>query len=733
MHVPSSSAPTSPAMRTTLSSTTPARTPATTRGATTFLALALALLTGCGGAMAFGETFPDNRASDLSAVLQRLEAGREWAVQSRRETSIAVGVTSAPMRLVAFDLGTRQQLWEAAAELRTVPHLAGRSVVTHEGSEIVVRDLRTGRVTARLGDRSLNLVGAAGEGDRGVIVLSTGGGVGAFSLVIGLSGGAAGFSAQMGQALGAPAVSAGMAFVPWGHQNLSVLDLGSGGELARLRPAEGVVASAVAQDGHVFFGQSGVALFGTETSPAFLELQQRMPADPQLLRDAYQPPQGPNSAQNRVRLVYRPTAEGGRASFEGGSTYLVFYRLVFGLSADGTSARWVAQLPRDVVGAQYVDGGVLVIDEAGTAHLLSTADGRETWSAPLGASLVYAAAAADGLSGGAPTGEALPLRDQLLAAAQNTDARLVPLRELAVRLLAAMPEPEVTANLLAICDERATTGSVRQVACEALTHRTSGVEHVVAALERHHSFLRGVRAPPVGPLAQAAVSMGERRVVPALVAHLRDPETAPSDVAALVRALAAFGDASAAEPLADFIRLYHAEAPDAGINDGLAAALEAYRTLAGPTSRELLEEVANDGLALEAIRNAARAQLAALDAPAAPQGEQPAETTEPPTPEGGADMTLTEADDPRPAELTAAMVRELLEPSRPQLERCLVTQGRVYGTARVVLVVDPTGRVLMVTSTPSEVQACVEPIVRGASYPATRARGRQQLTYEIRR
>jgi hypothetical protein len=689
-----------------------------------------AMLAACGGAGAFGDTFPDNREDDLSRVLARLSAGRERAIASRRDGAVVVGVTSAPMRLVAYDLTAGRALWESPAELRTVPHLAGRSVVTHEGSEIVVRDVRTGRVTGRLGDRSLHLVGAAGEGADGLVVLSTGGGVGAFSVVIGLRDGGASFTSEMRQALGAPAVSAGMGFVPWGHQNLSVLDLGSGAEIARLRPAEGVVASATAQDGHVFFGQSGVALFGTSARPAFLALRQRMPGDPQLLRDAYQPPQGPNSAQNRVRLVYRPVAAGERAAFEGDSAYLVFYRLVFALSADGTSARWVAQLPRDVVGAQYVDGGVLVIDEEGTARLLSTADGRQTWSAPTGASLVFATAAAEGLRGGAPTGDALPLRDQLLAAAQNTDARLVPLRELAVRLLAAMPEGDVTANLIAICEERSTAAPVRQAACESLAARTSGAEHVIAALGRHHSFLRGVPAPPVGALSRAAVAMGERRAVPLLVSHLRDPETAAADLAPLARALAAFADTSAIAPLADFLRLYHAESPEAGIHDGLAAALEAYRVLAGPTSRELLEEIANDGLALEAIRNAARQQIAALDAPAqsaTPESETSASSA------AGADMTITEADDPRPAELTAAMVRELLEPTRPELERCLVTPGRVHGNARVVLVVDPTGQVLLVTTTPTDVQACVEPIVRRATYPATRARGRQHLTYEIRR
>ncbi|MFO0021643.1 MAG: hypothetical protein ACK6DV_04685, partial [Deltaproteobacteria bacterium] len=245
------------------------------------------------------------------------------------------------------------------------------------------------------------------------------------------------------------------------------------------------------------------------TSPTFASLEQAMPGDPQLLRDAYQPPQGPNSAQNRVRLAYRPVVQAGSAAFADGSVYLVFYRLVFALSADGRSARWVARIPRDAVGVQMLDAGVLVLDEGGGAHLLATADGRETWSAELGHTLVFAAARADGLTGGAPRGDAIALRDQLWSAAQDSDARLVPLRELAVRLLAAMPEAEVTANVIAICDDRATTQSVRNAACEALAGRTTGADHVISALERHSAFLRGVRSPPVGALARAAVTMGD--------------------------------------------------------------------------------------------------------------------------------------------------------------------------------------------------------------------------------
>jgi hypothetical protein len=313
--------------------------------------------------------------------------------------------------------------------------------------------------------------------------------------------------------------------VPWGHQNISVVDLGSGSEIARLRATEGVVASAVAEGGSVYFGQEGAALLSTNVTPTFVTIPGEMPGDPALLRDAYQPPPGPNSAQSRVRLVARLTSREGAAAFEGDAAYLVYYRLVIALNADGQSARWIAQLPRDAVGADVIDRGLLVTDESGAVHVLSTADGRESRVVQLGSGVIYATSEADALSPGSPSGEVLPLRDQLLSAAQNTDARLVPLRELAVRLLAALPEAEVTGNLIAICEEPATTASVRREACRVLALRTTGNADVLRALERHASFLRGIHAPPVGALAEASLAMNEHRAVPLLLSHLRDPET----------------------------------------------------------------------------------------------------------------------------------------------------------------------------------------------------------------
>src|SRR5262249_43972496 len=87
----------------------------------------------------------------------------------------------------------------------------------------------------------------------------------------------------------------------------------------------------------------------------------------------------------------------------------------------------------------------------------------------------------------------------------------------------------------------------------------------------------------------------------------------------------------------------------------------------------------------------------------------------------------------RPAHLTAAMVAEVLLDERHALEECLVTPARVYGQARVVLVIEPSGELSMVSVSPMELTDCIEPRMRSVSYPATSARSRQRVTYEISR
>lgn len=691
--------------------------------------LALALVAGCGGGgQGLAHNFPDDRPDDVRAVLARVAAAGP-----RTERDVVVGLTPAPARLWAYDLSAGRLLWEQPSEAENTPHVAGAYVVAQEPSGIVVRRLADGSVATRFDDGELSLMGADGEGELAAIALSTGGAVGARSRLVVVRGGGVASQLELDQAIGEPAVRAGMVFLPWAQQNLSVLDAG-GAEIARVRFTRGVVGHAVAQGGGVFFGQRGIAQLGERSTSApdapWLELPEReLPGDPGMLRDAYQPPPGPASASHHVRLAWRaePGAD-GEPQLAGDTVYLVFYRLVMALSASEDRVRWVTQLPADVIGASVEADGLVVADESGGVHALSREDGRITWSAETGMPATWASVSHPGLRAGAPQGEVLPLRDQLLAAIQNTDARLVPARAYAARLLAALPEPDVTANLIALCDDRTLPAQLRSASCEALASRDNGTEHVLSALERHASYLSGTSAPPVGALARAAVRANERRAVPLLIAQLRDPQTPDTDLAVVADALRALGDASAREPLEDFVRLYHAEAPDEALGRALGAAIQAYAALAGPAAQETLRWVVDDPMSMPAARAAAESALSApAEEPAASEGEgQAAETATPAEPQAEAPTAL-------PERITGPMLTALMEPVAQDLEACLVTPGRVHTQARVILAVEPDGTLHTVSVSPTELQACVEPIVRTRTFPATRARSRTTLTHIVRR
>lgn len=688
------------------------------------LCVALTTEVGCGGAgQGLAHNFPDNDPAMLRAVLSRLQASAP-----RRESDVVVGSSADPMRLWAWDPESGTKRWEHTAQLTSTPHVAGAHVVSHEAGHIVVRRLRDGSVATRFEDRSLALVGADGEGDITAIALSTGGAVGARSRLVVLHGDSIAWHHEMEQAMGRPGVRGGMVFVPWARQNLSVLEGDDGHELARVRVTRGVIGHAITDRSGVFFGQRGIALLSEsslgEAAPLFEPPHGELPAQAEMLRDAYSPPPSPSSASHRARLVWRGVAgSDGTMALEHDVLFFVFYRLVFALDAHADRVRWVAQLPNDVVGARVENAGLVTLDDQGQLVVLSPSDGRVVRTMSTGLSATWAHISYENLTAGSPSGELLPLADQLLLAAQNPDARLVPARAYAITALASLREPEVTARLIALCEDHRLPAPLYAAACLALGNREVGIEHILHALTRHSSYLEGTQAPPVGALSNAAIRMNERRAVPLLIAHLRDPQTATSDLPSLAQALRDLGEASAREPLGDFIRLYHAESPDDELARALATAIEAYVHFAGPAAQELLQSLIDDPMSLASVRTTAERELSTLRRGTAEHSDpaSPSDTHEANTAAG------------IPERINPAIVSEVLRPIASELSACLVQPGRVHGQARVLLAIEPDGTLHTVSITPREVQECLEPLVRSRSFPRTRATARVTISHVITR
>lgn len=704
--------------------------------------IAMALLAGCGGApAAFGTKYPDNRDGDIELLLQRIDAAGKQA-----SGTIAVAITSPPTQLYAYDMASRRVLWQRRVDAASAPYLAGDAVVVQAGDAVLGFDLHSGEPRFEFGRGDKSIKGADGEGKLCAVVIGEGQGTFAKSEVVLVRGDSIAWRRPVDKLVGKPAVVGAMVLVPWANQYLSALDANDGNEFVRVRVNDGVIGHAFSDEGQVYIGSlHGVARVtssigsGTLKGAGYFELpDQALPGRPLLLSDVYttMTAPAPDSAQHRIGLAWRPVPlDHIRIGLQDGNLYLVFYRFVYALDPKDYTARWVYVHDSDIVGATAQDGGLAIADEAGKFLFVGARTGAPLWKQETGLSSTVARLPRSGAgatdASQTPDPRALPSR--LLAAALDTDARLVPARLFAVDQLAALDQGEATADLIELCDTDRIAPPVRQRACAKLKDRNIGADHLLTALERHAGYLEGTSSPPVGALAKAAASLKERRAVPMLIAHLEDPNTRSSDLPALVAALGEIGDQAAAEPLSDFFRLYHADPIDEHLVRALERVPGVLVKLTGPVATPVLESIAYDDLGALSVRQQASAaldKLAAQQAAAAQGDEQ--KQVEQEQQMVAESQAAADPDKFLPTHLSTDMIAKSLLPVRDDLKNCLANASRPSFQARVVLVIEE-GKMLMVSVLPKELQTCVEPLVRAQTFPRTRLPKREQVIYTIKR
>jgi hypothetical protein len=707
----------------------------------------------------FQPQFTTPVAPTEKVVLERLATNKP-----REDRAVVVGVTADPQRLFAFDLASGKLLWERAAQLRSAPLVAADAIIAQEPAGVTVRDLATGDVRAVV-DETGKLVGADGQGHTVLISIAYPEGTpqGAIACVDGSN---VRWKRMLPLPVGVPALGDSYALVPWATQRLSVLTLDDGRELARWHFKHTVVGHALFEQGKPYVGQQGllaldqnaVAHAGDEPK-LFTPFKRALPGQPPLLRDGYLPIDEPDNAVHRLQVSWRPTVgQEGALQAQNDQLLLRFYRLLFALDARQDAVQWVRTFEHDLVGVALQPGGSLVADSEGQLRALD-ALGRTQASLNLGRKLRVAAIrpgawwptavpTADASAAAQPAAastEAAPaanaaaaqpaatddeapattLLAQLVAAAALPDSRLSAGRAYAVELLARGSEPEITAHLIALCDDDDSPDPVQLEACTQLTQRTDGGPAVLAALERRASFMKDSAPPPLAALAPVAARMELRQAAPLLLAHLQDPATPLPALAPVISALEQLGHAPAAGPLERFVRMHHAEPDGSELAPAIDAALHALGALRVRTVRASLQAVANDGLAPATTRQKASAALAAIDAP--PVNAKAAAAK----PEAVAQVTPAVVADTRPYALSSELVRTSLTELRKPLAACLNADPSKPHSGRVSMVVNAAGEVEGVFVTPTSLQACVEPILRPAKLPATRS-GRQRVNYEIK-
>ena len=690
-------------------------------------ALGLALFAAC-GPPAFTPAFPESQEPEITRSLRALAEPQE--IEAR---PVVAGI--GPSGLFAFDLATGQVLWQREVTAQSAPVVAGDFVVTHEAGGITGRRLADGEVRFRL-DEEWRLVGAHGVGERVVVSAAVGSVETPRGVIALVKDDDVRWVHELDMPVGRAALVGQRVLVPWATLRMSILDLGTGRELARTRMLDSVVGHAFVQDGVAYVGQHGLFRVqpGLEAGrrdavPYYEPAGRPLPGQPPLLPDGYQTVAPPDSATHKVRLGWRAISEGDRVSLLSDTLYYVFYKLVFALDANADEIRWVHVHPTDVVGFEVTRQGPVLVDSSGAVVGLDPATGAARFTKSIGTEVQVASVRAGTaeLAGEAPAdAEPQPLAAQLLAAASLDDARLGGGRALAARHLGRHEGADVTGQLVSLCSDRGAPESARIAACEQVATRTEGVEHVRAAIAKHGSFLDDVQAPPVGALARAAGSMRARGLVSSLVAHIEDPATPNAELPGLFEGLAALGDASVVRPIESFLQMYHAERDDQELTNAVIAAARALHTLQGERSRATLDAVVNDPLTSEPVRSGIRAARAEAEAAAqaAAQAEAAAEAerraTRQPEPEAEPDT--------RPARITAQITAQVMSPVERRLRECLGEAPQ----ARIALVVAPGGAIETVVVSPSALQECIEPIVRERTFPATQMARREQVTHVVR-
>ncbi|NOY92807.1 MAG: PQQ-binding-like beta-propeller repeat protein, partial [Deltaproteobacteria bacterium] len=708
----------------------------------------LLLASGCTyGAVtgAFDPRFPDNRPRAIARIVARLPAGRVAdAPSNARGVPLALVTThETPRAIAAYTLADGANLWTHPLDAMTRPEILGDVVMSSTRDALVALGLADGHELWRAELSSLAYVGSCRSGADLVYATSVGAGGGSTRAgrvrAVDARTGLEHWAFEVSGVLGRPACAGGFVFIPWDRQNIAILDATTGLERARLRTTDDVLSWVRSTPAGVFYGSRGAYRFnaqsasGTKTESSYhAPFLTDAPREPLLFDDAFFPTPGTRSARGRIRLYASPAPSTDPAAWplEGDTVYFVYYRYVFATDLEG-HLRWARSLAQDVVNAQVLRTGLLTAGERGDMRLLDTATGADRFTLDLGTEFDSVAIDARGLPAADVTEEAPDLRSALVGIAGDPDNRLVPARAWVIQRLAALPEPEITRDLLDLYAQRAMPAALREAIATALRGRSAGAEFLVQALRQHYDFLDGTTPPPLALIVPSLIEAGRHDAVIGLVDQLNDPSTPFEVLPQVVHGIVVLGDASVVPALASFLRLYRADSTFAEHPEALTAAADGIFHLGGVEGRGALQAMADAHTTTPGLSQAIHGLFEAETHQAEAHAQAEALAAQ----QAAADAARREVEE-RPMRLSQEQINAVFVEHADDLRACM--QQELANTprlsqVRIVFIMnsDGTPRDLLFAPNGAELVSCLQPVVQGLRFPPFRAR-RQRAVYLAR-
>jgi outer membrane protein assembly factor BamB len=579
-----------------------------------------ALVAACGGGQTklnlFSTDWTDDGGASIGRVWQRV-----GSTPAAPTADVVLGIAGNTDKLIGVPLNGGAK-WTFAHPLDARPVVAGSVVVASGGNEVLALDAKTGSVLWRRPTGGLPLLGAGDDGTATVVTFRRAGGTGSVLLAVAHDGQVV-RQIETDRPLGAPAVLGRMAFVPWAGQYVSVIDLANGDEAARVTLRQ-QTTRAWAEGGSLWFGQVGFTRFDEHVRDASkgqattLSVPVReLPGTPRLMPSGETAIPAVANAEDKARLYARPHGADSGATLEDGRWYATYFRLAMGFGAEKGKLAWVHSHAADFVGGAAAAGGLVLCDDQGKVTELDALTGGVVNEVDLGEPVKACVVSVDAQRVGGIPRDGKPLAEQLASAVLADDPQLVVAQKLLLRELSALEDDTATKTLVDLASDPRTSPDLLVDARKALANRRNGAAYMEAALERHYDFLKDVlRAPPVGPIAQALGAMKEKAAAPLLASHLLDPADTDDDVMQASAALAVVAGRDQLPALRQFFGMYRATAAD----DELAAAVvsvgQALLALEDDAGRAVVSAAAKDESTVPYARERLEALLASVPAKA---------------------------------------------------------------------------------------------------------------------
>jgi len=279
-----------------------------------------------------------------------------------------------------------------------------------------------------------------------------------------------------------------------------------------------------------------------------------------------------------------------------------------GFDASKGTLAWVHTHGSDVIGGAAGGGSVTLCDEQGHVTTLDAKTGGQSSDVDLGEPVKGCVVQIDALTAAGAPASVPPLAEQISSALLDRESEMATAKVLLLRELAALTDDTATKTLVALASDPRTSPLILDDARKALANRRNGASFMLEALVQHYDYEKDVlRAPPVGPMAQALAAMNETRAAPLLAAHLLDPADTDDDVKRAADALVKLAGADQAPTLAQFFGTYRASAPVEEIEQAVAAVGQALSRVGGKAGYAAVQAAMTDPLTLEGVRERLKA------------------------------------------------------------------------------------------------------------------------------